>query len=171
MPFRPINPPAPESETPLAVNPPPRKRGVPPPQIPDREKPDYEIGYGKPPERTRFKKGQSGNPKGRPRGAKGMNTIVRDLLTRKVAVRTPEGPKKMSRIEALFHKLIEKGFAGDTRAIELVAKHYQAGVPDDIEQVTDTDFGISTEQEGAALAVLVQSLRAEIRAEEQGEAQ
>ena len=32
---------------------------------------DYEVGYGKPPETTRFKKGQSGNPKGRPAGAKG----------------------------------------------------------------------------------------------------
>jgi hypothetical protein len=30
----------------------------------------YEVGYGKPPESSRFKPGQSGNPKGRPRGAK-----------------------------------------------------------------------------------------------------
>jgi Family of unknown function (DUF5681) len=31
---------------------------------------DYRVGYGKPPLETRFKQGQSGNPRGRPRGAK-----------------------------------------------------------------------------------------------------
>ncbi|MGK7651962.1 DUF5681 domain-containing protein [Roseovarius sp. B08] len=31
---------------------------------------DYEVGYAKPPANTRFKPGQSGNPKGRPKGAK-----------------------------------------------------------------------------------------------------
>jgi hypothetical protein len=30
---------------------------------------DYKIGYGKPPEHTRFRPGQSGNPAGRPRAA------------------------------------------------------------------------------------------------------
>lgn len=33
-------------------------------------RPGYEVGYGKPPEDTRFRKGQSGNPRGRPKGAK-----------------------------------------------------------------------------------------------------
>ena len=30
---------------------------------------DYEVGYGRPPKSGQFKKGQSGNPKGRPRNA------------------------------------------------------------------------------------------------------
>jgi hypothetical protein len=32
--------------------------------------PSYEVGYGKPPQATRFKPGTSGNPKGRPRGSR-----------------------------------------------------------------------------------------------------
>lgn len=32
--------------------------------------PGYDVGYGRPPEETRFKKGQSGNPRGRPKGSK-----------------------------------------------------------------------------------------------------
>lgn len=32
-----------------------------------KKKPDYDVGYGKPPKSTRFKKGKSGNPRGRPK--------------------------------------------------------------------------------------------------------
>ncbi|MFL0357263.1 DUF5681 domain-containing protein [Erythrobacter sp. GH1-10] len=35
---------------------------------------DYEVGYGKPPKNTRWQKGQSGNPSGRPKGARGLKT-------------------------------------------------------------------------------------------------
>jgi len=46
---------------------------------PDDER-DYEVGYGKPPHHTRFVKGQSGNPRGRPRGAKNMKTLLNKAL-------------------------------------------------------------------------------------------
>jgi hypothetical protein len=42
---------------------------------------DYEVGYGKPPRETRFAKGQSGNPRGRPSGAKNFATLLREALT------------------------------------------------------------------------------------------
>ena len=41
----------------------------------DKE-PDYDVGYRKPPRHTRFTKGQSGNPRGRPPGAKNLNETV-----------------------------------------------------------------------------------------------
>lgn len=88
------------------------------------------VGYGKPPRAHRFKKGQSGNPKGRPKGAKGLKTIARKLLTEKVSVRTGGGLKRMNKMEAMLHKLAEQAFAGNLRAITLLLNLYQESVPD-----------------------------------------
>jgi hypothetical protein len=98
---------------------------------PPPSSPAYEVGYAKPPKHTRFKPGQSGNLKGRPKGAKSLKTIVRKLLTSKVTVRTASGPQRMSKVEALMHKQIEKAFAGDLRAIASLLHFYQTFVPED----------------------------------------
>lgn len=47
---------------------------------------DGAVGYGKPPKHTRFKKGQSGNPKGRPKGAKSTQALLEEELGRLVPI-------------------------------------------------------------------------------------
>lgn len=129
----------------------------------------YEVGYGKPPEHSRFKPGRSGNPHGRPKGAKGMNTMVRSLLTEKVTVRTPTGPKRMVKMEAILHKLAEKAFAGDTRAQATLIQMYRTSVPDEVAQGGSGGSAaiLCPEQEESALAAFREMLLAELLEKEE----
>ncbi len=108
-----------------AVNPPPRHR-----PISTSGAPGYEVGYKRPPKASQYKPGQSGNPKGRPRGAKGINTLARETLTAKVRVRTPDGEKRMSKMEAVLQKTVELAMKGNARAIILLLNLYRPAVPD-----------------------------------------
>lgn len=73
-----------------------------------------------PPEATRFKPGQSGNPAGRPKGATGRRKAVRDVLLEKRTVRTSNAPEPEQRttLELVFLILREKALKGDRRAIK-----------------------------------------------------
>lgn len=91
-----------------------------------------------PPKHSRFKPGQSGNPKGRPKSAKGLNTIVRTTLTQKVAVRTSAGERRISRIEAVVQKTIELAMKGNPRALAEIIKLYGNAVPESLTQLATT---------------------------------
>jgi hypothetical protein len=119
------------------------------------------VGYGKPPKATQFKKGVSGNPKGRPKGAKGLNTLVIKVFGEKVAVRTAQGTLRMSKMEAMIHKLAEQGFGGNLRAIAIALNRYAASVPDDVARPIEAanDQGSLDEHDIAILDALRASLR------------
>ena len=92
---------------------------------------DYEVGYKRPPRHSQFRPGQSGNSKGRPKGAKGLKTLVRELLTQKVDVRSATGVKRMTKMEAMLQKILEQAFSGNLRALSSFVALYQMAVPDD----------------------------------------
>ena len=115
----------------------------------EQEDEEYRVGKGKPPLHTRFVKGQSGNPKGRPGGARGLKTMIRDTLTARVKVRSEGGTRRMSKIEAIIHKLMELAAKGDQRAAIHLMTLYAAAVPDQPDQgpegpaaLTETDEAI-----------------------------
>lgn len=76
----------------------------------------YVVGYGRPPVGGQYKPGQSGNPRGRPKGARNVETILRDELFAPVTIVEKGRRKKVPRFTALVRRLMEKGFAGDLRA-------------------------------------------------------
>ena len=51
----------------------------------DDDETNYKVGYGKPPKKTRFKKGTSGNPGGRPKGSRSFESIYEELYSKKLS--------------------------------------------------------------------------------------
>ena len=91
---------------------------------------DYELGYGKPPVSTRFKPGQSGNPKGRPRGSKGFNALMKRALSETIPVREDGQLRLMSWYEVIIKSWIAQALKGDARSIERLLPFMQQLYPD-----------------------------------------
>ncbi|MDO8585791.1 MAG: DUF5681 domain-containing protein [Armatimonadota bacterium] len=73
-------------------------------------------GYGKPPKHTRFVKGRSGNPKGRPKRTRSVRTEVTELLGETVTIREGDRTRKVTKLRALLESGLSKPFKGDSRA-------------------------------------------------------
>lgn len=78
------------------------------------------IGYGNPPKATRFAKGQSGNPRGRPKGSKNMLKLVAEILEQKISIIQDGKPFKISKRTAMFLQLINSAVKGNLKAISSV---------------------------------------------------
>src|SRR5215813_345776 len=66
---------------------------------------DDEVGFGKPPEKNRFIRGRSGNPKGRPRGSKNVNAILVKVERQRVKVNGEWGSRVITKLEAAYTQL------------------------------------------------------------------
>jgi len=81
----------------------------------------YAVGFGKPPAVTRFKKGQSGNPKGRPKGTLNIATVLARTLREKVVANESGRRKTITKLEAAVKQLVNKAASGDLRALRHLA--------------------------------------------------
>jgi len=80
----------------------------------------FEVGFGKPPRSTRFKPGQSGNPNGRPRGAKNFAIAIGQELDSRVTVTENGRRRRISKREVIAKHLVNKAVSGDLKAIPLL---------------------------------------------------
>ena len=80
------------------------------------------VGYRRPPIATRFKPGQSGNPKGRARGIVNFQTMFNKILNERVSVREGTRLRKVSKAEAILRGIVVNAMKGDPRAIAAMFK-------------------------------------------------
>jgi hypothetical protein len=98
-----------------------------------KDKDDNEVGYRRPPVHARFKPGQSGNAKGRPKGTANLRTDLRDELSEHIRVREGGRDLNVSKQRAMLKALVAKALRGDARAanvvLGLVSKLFEAAAP------------------------------------------
>ncbi len=87
------------------------------------------VGYKNPPKHGQFKKGQSGNAKGRPRGAKGIKTLLAKELGSRITIGADGQQRRVKRSEALVKGLVNDALRGKDRPRDTVLR-----MADQIEQ-------------------------------------
>jgi hypothetical protein len=75
------------------------------------------VGRGNPPKHTQFRKGTTGNPKGRPTGSKNLGTYLMEAARDQVTATVGGKPRKISKIQATAMQLATKAAGGDQAAI------------------------------------------------------
>jgi hypothetical protein len=80
----------------------------------------FEVGFGKPPRSTQFEPGQSGNSKGRPKGAKNFATALEHELRATVVVTENGKRKRISKRQIIAKQLVNKAVGGDPRMMPLL---------------------------------------------------
>lgn len=75
------------------------------------------IGYRNPPKRTRFKKGRSGNPAGRPKKSRNFMTLLSDELDEQVTVNEDGRKRKISKLEAMVKRIVSGALQGDRKSL------------------------------------------------------
>ncbi|MCV2866831.1 DUF5681 domain-containing protein [Albidovulum sediminicola] len=88
----------------------------------DTDEPNPEaVGYGKPPKAHQFKPGQSGNPKGRPKGPGSLMKCIMKHAGKKVTVIEGGVEKRMPKMDVVIAAMFGKASKGDVSAARLLA--------------------------------------------------
>ncbi|MBS4001773.1 MAG: hypothetical protein KGZ91_00220 [Afipia sp.] len=80
------------------------------------KKRDYTVGKGRPPVHTQFKPGQSGNPRGRPKGSPNLEAFMGEFLKKKFPVKEGGKVRYLFPHEIMIRQMAAKAMKGDQKA-------------------------------------------------------
>jgi hypothetical protein len=123
---------------------------------------NYDVGYKKPPKAHQFKKGQSGNPKGRPKKEKICMADILDKISNETITITENGHSfPTTKFEVAIRRLLAKAISGDVNALKLYVqlkeKYGAQIVQDNSVDAKNLEFSSAIEAE-KAYKKLVKSL-------------
>jgi len=78
---------------------------------------DYEVGYGRPPQSGKFRKGQSGNPAGRRADQERFASVLREELANEIVMKIGDRTVRASVMRGLAKLMISMALAGDKKAL------------------------------------------------------
>jgi hypothetical protein len=107
----------------------------PPLKIRSRPAPNADdIGYGKPPRAYQFEPGKSGNPKGRPKGAKSADTVLHELLQQRISLNERGKTRRITILEGILRRIAEDCLKGNIKSVAFVLNRLQAMPPGETDE-------------------------------------
>jgi hypothetical protein len=85
-----------------------------------RKASDDAVGYGRPPKATQFKKGKSGNPKGRPKGSRPIGAVLQEVLGQRIAVTENGRTRRLPALEVMLRRLANDAMRSEPVALKLM---------------------------------------------------
>src|SRR5215469_12537495 len=80
----------------------------------------YAVGYGRPPTNTRYKPGQSGNPRGRRKGRRNVRTVVEETLNQRITIREGDRTRSLTKLELTMLTMVTAAAKGNSKAQALL---------------------------------------------------
>src|SRR5262249_47599925 len=81
---------------------------------------NYEVGRGRPPKATRWKPGQSGNSKGRPKDSRNVGAVLLDVIRQQIPVTENGRTRRIPALEVMLRRLANDAMRNDAGALKLV---------------------------------------------------